>query len=226
MKIKKALPILDRFVTWASPTRIIMLTCVALVLIGSLTVFEKRDAIVKGLTDHDGVEVSISQEPKLELPSETQEQIIKLVKRSPDISFIAVVSANLRVNQRDTVFYYSDEHTIDLAMRNLLASSGSTYPIFTTNDKSNVQMVSVINGEFSCQKFGDTIFATRLPAAANDMPHICQVSMPPYYGEFSGYILFGLKKVPDKMGMDDLRLEAIKLSTDIYAKTMPKNRKF
>lgn len=225
MKIKKALPILDRFVTWASPTRIMMLTFVSLVLIGSLTVFEKRDAIVKGFTDHDSIEVSISKEPRLELPTEIQEQIIKLVKRSPNITFISVVAANLRANQRDTVFYYADEQNIDLAMRNLMASNGSTYPIFTTNDKSNAQMVSVLNGEFSCQKFADTIFATRLPLAANDMPHICQVSMPPYYGEFSGYILFGLKKVPDKMGMDDLRLEAVKLSTDIYSKTTSK-RKF
>jgi hypothetical protein len=226
MELKKALPILDRFITWASPIRIVMLTCIALVLIGSLTIFEKRNAIVSGLAAHNQSETGAPPEFKLELTADVKDQVISLVKRSPDISMIAVFTANLRINQRNTIFYYTNEPSLDLVMRNQLSGHGTTYPIFTTNDKSNLQMVSVINGEFSCHKFADTISATRMPEAVRDMPFICQVSLPPYYGDFSGYLIFGLRKMPDKNAMDDLQLEAVKLSTDIYFKAISKRRHY
>lgn len=225
MEFKKALPILDRFISWASPKRIVMLASVALVLIGSLTIFEKRNMIVSGLTTGDQTEVTAPREYKLELSRELQNEIIDLVHRSPDISLITVYTTNLRINQRDSVFYYTSDAALDLIMRRQLERHGPSQAIFTASEKSNSQIVSVLNGEFACQKFKDTSAAARMPEAVPNMPYFCLVSMPPYYGEFSGYISFGLRRIPTPIELGDLKLEAVKLSTDIYFKAIAKNRR-
>ena len=217
MELKKALPILDRFITWATPLRITLLASVILVLIGSFTVFEKRDVITQDIVAHQPV-IAPPKDAKVELSSEIKQQIVSLVARSGNISAITVFSANLRLNRRTALFYYSADPVLQLKMVNHFNEHENIFPLFTGQDKSNTQVVSAINGEFSCHKFADTIIAVRMPAAAADMPLVCQISLPPYYGDFNGYIVFGIKRILNQAELDDLQNEAVRLSTEIYLK--------
>ena len=102
---------------------------------------------------------------------------------------------------------------------------GSTQAIFTSSEHGNEQMVAVINGEFGCFKYEDTINYIVAPALASKMPYVCRVSLPPYYGEFSGYLAFGLKAKPDEGKANEVRIEAVRLATEIYFKAIAKGRK-
>lgn len=224
MDYKKALPLLDRFIKWATPKRVLLLAFAAISLIIGITVFEQRSTLANILTAGHQEQAAAPQEFRAVLTPEIKDKIQTIVTRSPIINMIGVMTVNLRVNQRDMFYFYSNEPAIELEWRKYLSSRGTIQPVFTSDEKNNTQMVAVINGEFACYKFEDTNNARMLPGMAHKMPYVCRVSLPPYYGEFSGYLMLGLASAPSETEQGELRIEAVRLATDIYFKTITKRR--
>ena len=224
MDYKKALPLLGKFVEWATPKRVLLLALMAWAVITGITVFEQRGVIVNTITADRQSTAAAPEEFRAVLTPEIKDKISQLVTRAPNINMIGVLTTNLRVNQRDMIYFYSDDPFVTAAWNSFLAARGSTQPVFNTDEKNNLQMVSVINGEFACHKFEDTVNAALIPKLGQKMQYVCRVSLPPYYGEFSGYIMLGLTAPPTDAEKAELRMDAVRLATDIYFKAITKKR--
>src|SRR4051812_26932224 len=125
MDLKKALPILDKFVAWVSLKKILLLSFAALAYIVTLTFFEHRAVMTEIFKSQDMAPIEI----KLEIIDETKKHIEEVVQRSGDVTMISVVSANLRVNQREIVFMYSDNPVLELKLKTHMSTRGKTQPI-------------------------------------------------------------------------------------------------
>jgi hypothetical protein len=216
MNYKKLLPVLDRYLTWATPTHAFMLALAAVVCIVSLTFFEHRtsvtDLVFKN-KDNTTAELNIILTPEI------KQKIQDLTNSSPEINLIAVVSANIRINQRETVYYFTDDQVVDRKIKAFNVDHGLPQPIFSADEPTNAQMVSVINGEFGCYKYEDTPHVLA-PSLKDKVFAVCRTSLPPYYGEFSGYITIGLMKWPDDALQNEIRIQAVRLATEIYFKSI------
>jgi len=216
MDLKKALPLLDKFFAWATPKRVLMLAFAAMACIISLTFFEHRSSVIEIFKAKDLAPPELS----VVLADDTRKKIEELVNRSPDVNTVMIVAANIRVNQREMVYYFSDDPVVDFTIKAYANSHGSAQTIFSHDEKNNAQMVSVINGEFGCYKYEDTSNNVMAPKLAQRTPTICRISLPPYYGEFSGYVSIGLTHVPDEALQNEIRIAATRLATEIYFKSI------
>ena len=216
MDYKKAFPLVEKFVQWGTPKRVILLALTAVVLVVSITMYEQR-ATFAGLILQD-------REPprdlKIVVHDAMKQKVAELVTKSEHLLIAAVISANLRINERELIFYSTDSTIINSIVQKYVSSKSLYKPIFTGDDKNNAQMIAVINGEFGCFRYDQAVSSGMVPKLGAQAQAVCLVSLPPYMGKFSGYIAFILSKMPDEQLQRELRLEAVKLSTEIYLKSL------
>lgn len=213
MELKKVVPfILDKGIVWVSPKRILMLAFMAIVTIFSITLFEER-SVVNGLFTQ---EQSAPRDLNVVLSERVRKRIDDTVIRSPLIVGARVVSANLKVNQRAQVYYYTDDPVVQSQWDQYIRERGNTQAIFSSDQVNNLQMVAVINGEFACSEFKDSLIGKVMPSLEGHIKYSCRVGIPPYYGDFSGYLVFWLKDAPDEGMTNEVRIEAVRLANDIY----------
>jgi hypothetical protein len=220
---QKAIQLFERFLEWVSPKRIALLSLAGLTLIVSVTFFEHRTALLSWATKQESTTGRV-KENFVELSPSIIENLKTIVTRSPKINLVAAVSADLQVNQRNIEFTYSDDQRIASVTQEFLKTRGPTSAVFTANDRQNMLMVAVINGEFACYKFDDTTLLDTVPSLKSDIPYACYMSIPPYYGEFRGYLVLGLKGSPSDAELGELRIESTRLSNKIYFKSITRRR--
>lgn len=192
----------------------------ALVLVLGLTVFENRTEILRAITSDD-----VSAAP-VKIGETSQLRAKRLVDTNDLMVGVTVLNADIRNNRRIPVFWYSD---IEVVQTQLDAQFNDRYggiPLFTSDEKNNESIVGVINGEFACGTFEETGSNAVFPGLGARFPFICRTSLPPYYGQFSGYIVFALNRTPTADDLAALKTEALNLSTEIYFRdVLPQSRK-
>jgi hypothetical protein len=90
------------------------------------------------------------------------------------------------------------------------ASLFTVLPLFNDSPENNKKIVSLINGEFICSKFNTTLTYKYAPDANVDT--VCSFAVPPYYGQFRGWILVYLKNAPDSADLDEVKIIVRELS--------------
>lgn len=224
MDYKKALPIVEKFISWATPKKVLQVAGAALVCIICMTIFEHRASLTERVFNNQ-VQVAPT-ELKINIPEDIKAKIKKIVDDNPDIIMIQVVSANMRINQRELSYYYTNDAGLAAGMANYVQTRTSGKPIFTADEKSNAQMVSVLNGEFGCYNYDDAMTSALMPRINSPVKAICRVALPPYYGSFSGYLGYSLNHVPDKALQEEIRIDATKTATEIYFRSIGKKPTF
>jgi hypothetical protein len=185
----------------------------ALVSLMLYTVYENRGRIAAaGLTPRMSNPVGVS----FKVGVETKKQIDAKVKAEKSIIGIVVMSADLRSNEAKSVYFSGDDPTL-VATDRIAHEGGSTsVPMFTSDEKHNASTIHLINGQFNCQRFEDTLSAKIYPDLSMNTKSICKSSIPSYYGYFSGYIAVFMNIVPSQEQEEQLKLATEKLATDIY----------
>lgn len=214
--LKSILPNLGKFLSWLTPRKLLMVTFFFVAVIVSVTMFEQRSLILSAISSGDGM--PLPAPAKIKVPDSLQATIVDYVSNNKKIVFFAVVSSNIRINQSETVYFFSDDELMKQLEADARRNSGSVFPIFTSSQTENSQMVAAINGEFACYKYEETFKNRSVPDGADIAPFVCTISLPPYYGEFSGFLLFGLKSAPLATEIDEFRLAGTRFSTEIYTK--------
>jgi hypothetical protein len=87
----------------------------------------------------------------------------------------------------------------------------NSLPIFTGSDSNNIQILKLINGEFSCTPFSETTLAKIYTELSSEIKTVCGASIPSYYGYFSGTIsiFFNTKLSDEKEKRIQLLIERI-----------------
>lgn len=221
----------DRLFTLAAKiVRVISLKNVAIWTIAALigivgyTVFENRAALVSYIVN--GPEVDTPQTTNFKVSETSQSRIKQLVDNDDLINSVVVLNADLRNNRRVPIHWYSDDPSIQKSTDSLFGGRYGGIPLFTSDEKNNENIVGIINGEFACGNFTDGGNGAMFPGLQNRMPFICRTSLPPYYGQFSGYITVTLNRVPTPSELDELKVETLNISTEIYFRdVLPSSKK-
>lgn len=212
-RARSVVPTAAKLITWLTPHRIALAFLFSVTIIACITVFEQRHLIFSSLTGSHEYST-----PRIHVPAQLDQTIKNFVSVHAKVVSFSIVSSHIRSNQSEVVYFY----TSDPVLRELDAQSAysfkSAFPIFSSSEVENAQMISAINGQFACYPYERTFKNRFNPSGASITPYLCIISMPPYYGEFSGFLMFGLKSAPTDHEIDELRLAGTRLSTEIYVK--------
>lgn len=147
----------------------------------------------------------------------------KFVDELPIISSLIILNVDIRHNQRIPIYWYSSDTIIQRTLNANYADRIVRIPAFSSNEKNNAEIVSMLNGEFTCNRNAEII--NIIASAADKFTYLCSMSLPPYYGQFSGYMIITLKTLPDRSTLDLIKLEMTTVATDVYLRDIqPFNR--
>lgn len=208
--LESLLPHIKRILEWISLKRVIMLGLGAIVWIFSLTLFENR-ALVFDAFSHR--ETLTREYTNLKVNDPVKKRIRETSDNHPEVNFIMVVGASIALNQREMVYWYTNTPQVELEIQDFVKTQGRIGVLLGRDDESNVAIIRAINGEFVCHNNPKSIMVPNLNAFTTK---VCRVSIPPYYGQFSGYLSFGISKdiTPEQLAV--LRREAVEITNEMY----------
>lgn len=119
----------------------------------------------------------------------TQKRVQQLVASDPSILGIAIRNADIRLNKNVGVYFYGVPGThLDEVYSSMRSNGTDILPLWSVNQDLNNQIIRLINGEFYCVPFNNTLLYSLRPDLGQEVKMVCRASLPPYYGYFSGFI--------------------------------------
>ncbi len=195
--------------TWG---RVGLLSLLASFLITLLIVFENRTFLFNKIfsdipLEHITVPWELSETSKTELQ--------ELINSQPLLVGTLVKEVNLKKNRRILKYW----HSSDINVRYSVATTIATLlpqAFFTADRADNVQMLAVLNNEFKCVPTTDTIYMKIIPDLHKSVPYLCRLAVPPYAGQFAGFITLFLARAPSQIETDALKIELTRISIEMY----------
>lgn len=159
----------------------------------------------------------VDQTIVIDLTKETKTRLNDTVNRLPNlVAGIQIINVNFKKNSRSTSYSYVTEPILKASMYEYEETLVTATPLFNSNEVNNKRIVDLVNGEFICTPFKNTLGAKIYPKAVATVTTICSVSIPPHYGKFSGYMNLYLKHPPDITEIDMIRQLLFDLAGKIY----------
>ena len=188
-------------------------TFAVLVAIVGYTIFENRAKLVQYVVN--GPAVDAPAITGFVVSSASQGRVKQLVDSDDLVNAVVIMNADIRNNRRVPLYWYSDDLSIQKILDTYFTGRYGGIPLFTSEEKNNENVVGVINGEFACSAYAEGNAAV-FPGLSSRMPYVCRASLPPYYGQFSGFVSIALTRVPTPDELIALKAEALGISTEIY----------
>ena len=153
----------------------------------------------------------------IETSLRSQHYIENILSRSRDnIAGIQILSVNFTQNSRTTSYFGFNDEILKKAVEYYVSRKVSSTPLFNSDPINNKRIVDLINGNFTCTPFNDTFAAIAYSQARGHVATICSVSIPPYYGHFSGYMNIYLRKAPSVSDTEFIKQLSRELSLMVY----------
>lgn len=90
-------------------------------------------------------------------------------------------------------------------------------PVFSRNDDAqNSRIIRLMNHEFDCSPFSETLIYKLVPAAASYIGVVCSISIPPAFTEFKGMVAVSLSREPTDAEKAMLKNILIDISEKIH----------
>jgi hypothetical protein len=205
--IQKFLDIL----TW---TKISQLVVFLIIVALSWAAYESRQPIYNYVTKTKLANSS----PPVKLSKSTKDEIVNSVEKSQLIIGIQVTVVDFPKNSREVIFTTTDSPDLRSIYDNFEKSNIFEFPLFNADVANNKRLVSLINGEFVCSPFEETLGFRILPEAGKHVRYVCAVGIPPFYGKFSGIVSIYLNRQPTSEEVDQIRNLSKNISSLIYEK--------
>lgn len=187
----------------------------ALLCISLFTIYENRSKLLgtiaaPEITNMVGIVFSVGPD--------TQVRLSDLVNKNSTIIGASVMSADLRLNEARFMFFISDDSALSEVADRSSQVDTNRLPLFTSTDENNIDVIRLINGQFTCSPFTATLEAKIYPHLGTAVKSVCRSSIPSYYGYFSGYLQIYLSEEPNSEQQLQFKLIVEKLANDIYFK--------
>lgn len=142
----------------------------------------------------------------IELSRHNVEKIDSIVLKE-NIIGVQVIKINLQDNTRRIVYSkYSDPQITKLHRSFVENSVTIEVPVFTKDEINNSRIIRIINNEFVCTPFKETMSYKYAPEASEKVSAVCALSVPPSYGKFLGIIGIFFVKEPSVEEKDATRI--------------------
>lgn len=196
--------------------RIALIAILTTVLISLFTIYEYRNAvfatIYRSADTSTIITWDLSQESKTQLDGLTNITLVGAV-------FLHDV--NLKKN-RQTIKYQFVKDRATAEYLAPLEAAMLPQALFDYDSKNTEQMVSMLNNEFSCSTTRDTMFGRQFVELHKRYPMVCRIAVPPFFGEFVGYVSVLLTRQPTRSELDALKIEMNRLAIETYLRDISK----
>jgi hypothetical protein len=183
-----------------------------LILLSAWAAFESRESIYNFIKSYK----LSSNLPTLTISKTTSSEIETTVNKSDLIVAIQITVVNFQKNERNIIYTYIDDTELRTIYENYQRNNIFDLPLFTNAETNNKILVDLINGEYVCTIFKDTITYKLIPMAENHIKTICSSGIPPFYGKFSGIVSVFTKRIPTIEEIDQLRGLTKNISAIVY----------
>lgn len=204
------LPLLRAFILWITLKRVLLVTATALTLITSFTIYENREMVIN-VIDSPPNQIDYN---RLKISAELSSKLSNIFNNHAEVAYVVVIGANVARNQQDVVYWAARTPQAEVDMMMYLGNGGTSQALLSTNSLYNRVAIKAINGEFACYPANDT------SALVSTMKYhakvSCYTSIPPYFGQFAGYLLVGVKTKLDQIQQVALHSDMIEISNEIY----------
>ena len=218
----KYLKIVNKIIKIITFKKVIILAISGIIGVLSFTIFENSKTIYNVVS---GDQFKSGSVETFNISEISKTNLRKFVDEIDVVSSIIILNVDIRHNQRIPVFWYSTEPNIQRALNTNYADKIVRMPVFSSSENANSEIVSILNGEFTCNRNNDVINMITSSDIKNKFLYLCSISIPPYYGQFSGYIIVTLNSLPEKPTLDTIKFEMINMTLDIYLRDIrPFNR--
>ena len=205
-------PLLDKL-SWSKVAMVLVLVIIG---IGGTALWENRQTIYEAAPRPDrfaGRNMTV-------LSDTSKEAVSQFLKKHSEVQFMTVLNMDFQKNLRTPIYRAFANPKIEAIVRGyeVEGRTGVT-PIFLTDAvANNNQMVSLINGEFSCSPFADGQLARIMPDLKPMITLSCRVPIPPSWSTGTmGYIVVHLSQPTDRGTLEYLKLELMALSMFIFS---------
>lgn len=195
----------------------VMIVALALFVVALYTAYENRESIYRTIK---GSDKPLMSEYSFPMSGQSYGSMKHFVDTYGEVISLAVWAAEPQINTRLLVSFYSEDLTITANYEAIAAKHIAGIRLFTNEEKNDAQIVRLMNGEWICLKTDDTMYATLAPDIPRRAPVMCRTSLPPYYGEFSGFIEIGLYSNVHPQTLEQIKLDAVKISNTIFIRDL------
>ena len=130
---------------------------------------------------------------------------------------IQIINVDFRKNIRTQAFFASNNDKFKKSVDDYLALMGGTgTSIFTNNEVNNKRIIDLLNGNFICTPYEDTLAPLIYQGTLAYVKYVCSVPIPPYYGKFTGYVNVYLTEKPTDTKIAAIRQSMSELSIIVY----------
>lgn len=204
-------PLIEKL-TWA---KVAMLACVvAIGLIGTV-LWENREIV------YSSVPPRVSASPGLTTISEhSKGAIAAFMKQHEEVAMATVLSLDLVRNVRTPVYRaFNNPNVRRVVSGEITTGNDGTLPIFIRDAvESNNQMISLIQGEYSCSPVSQGGIVKVYPSLKNTIKLSCRVPIPPAFGGggAKGYIAVHLDRDLETFELERLKIDVMTLAMFIF----------
>jgi uncharacterized membrane protein len=211
---EKVLSFIENLIDTLTFKRVLLIALLTLVGLVLNTVFENRKQIVDKFIDPKPAKTEDAAITNWVLSDSSKASLINLAKTT-NVTFISITDVDLKKNRRAVKYYYLDDPTIKINPSALQALSLPN-AVFDFDPKNTAQMVAVLSNEFRCDAYRDTINYRYAPELADRLPTVCRLAVPPFVGQFVGFITIATDRIMSKDELNTIRLEVSRLAVEIY----------
>jgi hypothetical protein len=204
---------IQSFINALSLKKIFLLTLFLFVVGFAYATFENRDSVYNFFIKSAQIHKTISNKT---VSKKTAAEIDLAVIKSDIIVAIQVTLVDFQRNTRIISYTSIDKPELRLIFGKFIKSAPSELPLFNTDVVNNRRLVDLVNGEFICDPYRETIAAKLVPESTTHITTLCANSIPPFYGRFSGIIGIYLHRQPTPGEVDQIRALAKSLSSTIF----------
>lgn len=152
----------------------------------------------------------------VKLSSESIESIDKAVDNSHIIVAIQIILVDFQRNSRVITYSSIDNQDLKILFEDFLNRAPTELPLFNNDMINNQRLVNLVNGDFECTPYKDTLSSKLLPASANFVSSLCTGPIPPLYGRFAGIVVVYLSREPTGLEIEQTRALTRNLGLQIF----------
>jgi hypothetical protein len=220
MDKRRILEFLEELIDALTFRRFALMVLLSSLLIGIFTLFEHRSAVFTMLYQRSEPSTAI----QWQLSNESKNELIRLASDGVSNGLVGIVlvsDVDLRKNRRSPKFIHVSDSTdaefIVPFVERLLPQA-----MFDYDQKNTEQMVEMLNNRFRCDSSHDTHYARFFPQLGQKYPVACRIAVPPFFGEFAGFIAIILTRQPTPGEFDSLKIEMNRLAIEVYLRDIIK----
>ncbi len=192
------------------------------ILLASWAFWENRVTIYNSI--RVGARVEVDDALPINISSSTRSYLDSSLDKSKFIvAGVEITSVNFRKNSRFPALFITNNKELKDAYEDFMKNKISESPLFTDNEINNQKVIHLINGEFVCYDYKDSTAHRLYSSSVKSIVTVCSISIPPYYGRFTGYMNVYLTTKPQNDELIYIKQLSRDMSLRVYETDIDKS---